>query len=129
MNPRSCLTYDEVRREEESFRSEVEDFCREQGLVLIDPDNREQVERLVAASWPHAAQNRMVDALQVGLRSLLTPPKPPEPQGLGAVVEDADGVLWVRHQTTGGGGWYVNGVTRTWDRISAVRVLSEGVTE
>jgi hypothetical protein len=54
-------------------------------------------------------------------------PRPEEPTGLGAVVEDAQGARWVRHQTTGGGGWYVDGIARPYADIAAVRVLSEGV--
>lgn len=63
----------------------------------------------------------------------LTPPKPAEPTGLGAVVEDEEGVLWtytglgsispwVCPSSRGSvGGW------RNYGEIAAVRVLSEGV--
>ena len=57
------------------------------------------------------------------------PPKPAEPTGLGAVVEDAEGVRWVRtprdpmpwrsaQETV---------MAARWVGINAVRVLSEGV--
>lgn len=65
--------------------------------------------------------------LATSIESQTRPPKPPEPTGLGAVVEDSEGVRWVRHRTSGGGGWFVDGIARTYDRIDAVRVLSEGV--
>jgi len=62
------------------------------------------------------------------------PPKPAEPTGLGAVVEDADGMRWVQARAEeypwrpsvaveiGAGPLY-----KPWDQIDAVRVLSEGV--
>src|SRR5690606_10195009 len=60
-------------------------------LVVIDPDDRAQVERL----WDlfGAAKAYGPDALQAALRELAnpTPPKPDEPTGLGAVVETPGG--------------------------------------
>lgn len=62
------------------------------------------------------------------------PSKPPEPTGLGAVVEDADGTQWVRIQTDYSSPWLVRGAVNhplhkhKWDSIAAVKVLSEGVT-
>jgi hypothetical protein len=104
-------------------------------LVIIDPEDREQVERLVAAfTEQHGAPqggNRF-NAMQVALRSLLGPPKPPEPKGLGAVVEDADGQRWVRvNIATGTAEWRAcdyHGTTCRYADIAAVRILSEGVT-
>ena len=59
----------------------------------------------------------------------LTPPKPPEPTGLGAVVEDEKGLTWVRRHP-GGEAW-VNGYQRwaTYADITAVRILSEGIDQ
>lgn len=112
-------------------------------LVVIDPEDRQQLERLADAfteaedSRTITASQHRVDAMRDALCSLINPPKPPEPTGLGAVVEDADGVLWVRVSSgwfracTGGNsrGRYrrYTGVDSD-DPIAAVRVLSEGVT-
>jgi hypothetical protein len=67
--------------------------------------------------------------MQAALRSLIAPPKPPEPQGLGAVVEDAEGRRWVRVNALIP--WpYEKGDTRvSWTAVAPapVRVLSEGV--
>lgn len=60
---------------------------------------------------------------------LLKPVKPPEPQGLGAVVVDAKGVHCVRADT--GGRPWVHQRGAAWvayDDIDVVKVLSEGVT-
>lgn len=43
-------------------------------LVVIDPEDREQVERLVDAYLD--GSGGLVDSMQFGLRSLLAPPKP-----------------------------------------------------
>ena len=73
-----------------------------------------------------------INALQAALRSLVTPPKPDEPQGLGAVVEDAEGRRWVRVNETLRAVWRpVDASTsnsfRNYPDIAAVKVLSEGV--
>lgn len=109
-------------------------------LLFIDPDDREQVATLHTAlhGGPSGEANwgcRSVGDLAAALRSLLTPPPPPrpdEPMGLGAVVEDEDGTRWVR---TGGDSddipWRRTcdfGVWRRWANITAPRVLSEGVS-
>lgn len=64
------------------------------------------------------------------------PPKPAEPTGLGAVVEDADGLRWVRVADDGlAFAWRPVGNrtsyedNRYWKRVAAVSVLSEGVAE
>ena len=76
-------------------------------LVLIDPEDREQVERL-AKAWDDLANGHaeLRDEawtlsglrLQAALREFAEPPepKPDEPTGLGAVVEDAEGNTWTR---------------------------------
>ena len=63
------------------------------------------------------------------IETQMGPPKPQEPQGLGAVVEDVAGDYWVRtgerfRKCTGPG----RGSFRPYYEIDAVRVLSEGVT-
>jgi len=114
-------------------------------LVVIDPEDREQVERLAEAlneSLDFRDGSLLAGAIEAALADTLhalanpTPPKPAEPVGLGAVVEDAKGVKWVR---LGGLGamWiapelspkYAVPVTRDqYAGIDTVRVLSEGVT-
>lgn len=115
-------------------------------LVVIDPEDREQVERLTADY--DAAVIRMnndpdprdvtpaqrATAMQAALRSLIVPPKPDEPTGLGAVVEDADGDRWVRVETAEPGDpcWFFNAREEDaacchYSDIAAVKVLSEGV--
>lgn len=115
-------------------------------LVVIDPEDREQVEALcrciadtgVAWDWERrsiANRERAVEGVAVALRTLANPvTKPEEPTGLGAVVEDADGEQWVRWSRD------VDMKHAPWTRaeggcddaaykdIAAVKVLSEGVT-
>jgi hypothetical protein len=109
-------------------------------LVVIDPEDRKQVERLRdlmdievirqngAPNPLHVSPGMRGNALQAALRSLLEPPKPLEPTGLGAVVEDADGADWHR---TAEGRWIAGDGLRCraggWGHIAAVKVLSDGV--
>lgn len=114
-------------------------------LVVIDPEDREQVERLLdlAESWlervPYADMSRpnsltRIEAGQQALRALLAPPKPEEPTGLGAVVEDAEGRRYVRGPIAlADMHWnYVNdsgaAICAKWVAVPAIRVLSEGVS-
>ena len=109
-------------------------------LLVIDPEDREQVERLISgvrrARVLQDRDTQMADdgfdrALTAALREFAnpTPPRPDEPMGLGAVVESARGNLYVR----AGDGWLpstVLGMFRNpidWNDIAAVKVLSEGV--
>ena len=55
----------------------------------------------------------------------ITPRKPTEPAGLGAVVEDASGKRFVRYD--GDWPWLDGTANLQWQHINAVRVLSEGV--
>ena len=114
--------------------------CIEDGtmrpLVVLDPEDREQVERLCAAmksnGWTGIDDDAPSD-MQTVLRSLVAPPKPDEPRGLGAVVEDQSGRRWVRIEPEGiAVAWtsHVRGEVPkeySWSNIAAVRVLSEGV--
>lgn len=82
-------------------------------LVVIDPEDREAVERLadafdtsLRAADPdyyeraelYAAEGDDLDVMQAALREFANPkpPRPEEPTGLGAVVEDASSDLYVR---------------------------------
>jgi hypothetical protein len=106
-------------------------------LVVIDPEDREQVERLVRAmpaEWnldqpddPELFEDSTT-GVQQALRSLIAPPRPEEPMGLGAVVEDAEGNRFVRSEATGSYPWSQVGDDDWWTypNIKAVRVLSEG---
>lgn len=104
-------------------------------LVVIDPKDREQVERLGVAIYD--AGFTAASRLQAALRSLIADPKPPEPTGLGAVVEDAEGGMWIRHKPDSGRlrpthAWYpagyVHGSIRTpYSDIDAVRIVAPGV--
>src|SRR5690606_604511 len=80
-------------------------------LVVIDPDDVTQTDA-VLRSLKYLAMNQGVlhltleqlfgdeqsSLFQAALREFAnpTPPKPDEPTGLGAVVEDANGEKWVR---------------------------------
>jgi hypothetical protein len=105
-------------------------------LVVIDPEDAEQVERLAWLLAEKSDQPVSYTALAAAVRDYANPTPPiEEPQGLGAVVEDADGVRSVR--------WNVDGAVAPWRRqhnkddgaamherwcaIKAVRVLSPGV--
>jgi hypothetical protein len=109
---------------------ELRYYCGEpRPLVVIDPEDREQVERLTAAMVNEYGVDVHYDETQAALRSLIAPPRPPEPKGLGAVVEDADGRRWSRANDAGE--WYsADGeeVGPHYSHVAAVRVLSEGVT-
>ena len=118
-------------------------------LVVIDPEDREAVERLrdafneaAEASDPDyyaRAEEYESDEEEMGiwlaaLREFVNPapPKPPEPTGLGAVVEDAEGRIWVRRSLVPGDlPWDLARDREAsgfgWSQIAAVRVLSEGV--
>ena len=106
------------------------------GVVVIDPEDDAAVIDLCGAyaSVDHTVGTR---SMRDALRSLLTTPKPPEPLGLGAVVEDVEGVKWLRMPPTVGPNPWCSwgGVVRSaggradrdYPRIDAVKVLSEGV--
>ena len=104
-------------------------------VLVIDPEDAESVTQLVCALADQGWRPTTAHGCRAALRSLLTPPKPDEPQGLGAVVEDADGVRWTRTQTPPNPGrWRADTPPQVlpgfagYDEINAVRVLSEGVT-
>lgn len=105
-------------------------------LVVIDPEDREQVARLANAITMemYAGDSVAAGDVAAALREFAnpTPPKPEEPTGLGAVVEDAEGLHWVRIQTLYSSPWVRRGTVITgglhkWSDINAVKVLSEGV--
>ena len=105
-------------------------------VVVVDPEDREQVGRLTALFFGlNCASSIDADAMQAALRTLASPPdpKPEEPLGLGAVVEDDEGIQWVRliHDHHGPHPWKPYGSRDkryAYADIAAVKVLSEGVT-
>lgn len=120
---------------------------RARRLVVIDPEDREQVDRLARAyvavhdyagvPWDErkdSAREFVIDNLSAALREFATPtpPRPDEPTGAGAVVADRDGDWWVRlSRGADGAVWRRIGVPparANYADIDVVRVLSEGVT-
>lgn len=80
--------------------------------------------------------DELADMLVTQIEAQTKPPKPVEPNGLGAVVEDATGRTWVRYLRPGTSAPWVwaeapKNVERlsVWSAIDAVKVLSEGVAE
>lgn len=109
-------------------------------LVVIDPETRGAAIEIAQAVGSVVARpgediRHIIDAVQAALRSLVVDPKPPEPQGLGAVVEDGNGRRYVRLLPEYG----TSDPSRVWsdehsqelcyDDIAAVRVLSAGWSE
>ena len=120
-------------------------------LVVIDTDQIPVAKGELTPTWLRnlARQLRGDDSnISTSLENVLTfladeidrqvGTKPDEPTGLGAVVEDADGVLWVRIYTHGAcNDWRTTNdepggeetdARRVWSDITAVRVLSEGIS-
>ena len=99
-------------------------------LVVVDPEGVEQVERLTRLIFGPLT-SASGTSVQEALREFANP-KPDEPTGLGAVVEDAEGNRWVRDEAGGSEPrvWYRRGEesSRNYADVTAVRVLSEGVT-
>lgn len=111
-------------------------------LVVIDPEDREQVERLMRLfppTWnlfPAGDPDAVEDAIIAGENALRefaspTPPKPDEPTGLGAVVEAIYNNHFVRAQS-GDAPWVRvaddgNARSCSWAEIAVVKVLSPGV--
>lgn len=87
--------------------------------------------------WFGMFEDNTVECLVAAFEAAQNPPKPEEPTGLGAVVEDAEGRRYVRHcpgDCEDGNlciPWHrvVDAMNRTYDEFDAVRVLSEGVDQ
>lgn len=106
-------------------------------LVVIDPEDAEQVSRLCSLLGKHHGAHSAVDldldfvSSQAALREFADPkPRIEEPRGLGAVVRDSSGLKWIRVTNTPGTfPWLRDGYgVEGWSNIDAVEVLSEGVT-
>lgn len=109
-------------------------------LVMLDPEDREQVDRLAALVAREAIGSIPTnDATQAALREFANPkPRIEEPRGHLAVVEDADGMRWVnwrdpRQAVVHNCPWISvhdsPGAAREWSDVNAVRILSDGVTQ
>lgn len=107
-------------------------------LLVLDPDCDDDAHRLIRAFWAHTNDDCDDDqAMRDALRSLVAPPKPPkpdEPTGLGAVVEDANGQRYTRVGEDGIAPWYAEAPRhaarpyRYYSDLAIVRILSEGVS-
>ena len=99
--------------------------------VTLRPDNPDDVKRLADAldSLSTAGAWTASDAV-AAMRSLLPPSAPPEPNGLGAVVEVRSDIRECRvkcvrtHATKQP--WSGDGVAREWSQLPAVTVLTHG---
>jgi hypothetical protein len=105
---------------------------RARPLAVIDPEDMEAVSQLMG----HFSRadgaiygKRGVDNMQAALREFAEPkpPRPDEPTGLGAVVEDENGARWTRVGVNGM--WMQQGVVGgcLYDDVRAVRVLAAGL--
>jgi hypothetical protein len=96
-------------------------------LLVLDPEDAEGVARL-AEALRNVSGNLPIyaDDVASALRSLLDP-KPEEPKGLGAVVRDRDGRIFVRQVD----GWWrgEDPCSVNWPAVDVVEVLSHGVPE
>ena len=107
-------------------------------LVVIDPEDRAQVERLTASIYDQATDRPYVggaaDGVQAALREFAnpTPARTDEAQGLGDLVLTVTRHLYIRHGN-GRAAWMLAGAspdnrdTYPYSEIDAVRVLSDGV--
>ncbi len=100
-------------------------------LVVLDPEHREQVERLLLAfDYAPDAVALALDDMQAALRSFVTPPKPDEPTKWGVVearcVHSESRRTWVRNED---GNWYPlgGGPADDWDSLKEPVVIREGV--
>lgn len=100
-------------------------------VAVIAYKDRGAVERLGQALYNASSRVQdEVDCIADALREFANPkpPKPEEPTGLGAVVEDTEGEQWVRFRAATGWWWRdVLGKNCRYADLPAVRVLSEGV--
>lgn len=109
--------------------------------VTIDPDDRAQIERLLQLEGQAVAEIRAIqggggvliaDAFELALRRLADPNARlvvEEPLGLGAVVEDVEGNVFVRHVVIANAKpWRLTDQEwRSWDEIIPKQIHSYGV--
>ena len=113
-------------------------------VVVISPEDREQVERLeahirAANGWNRLHMDRRTDALQTALREFASPAPPKPDHAVGTVVEasaafdDGKGFGPAKWAATEDGSWTCLtdghvGTALPWPFLKNVRVLSEGVS-
>jgi hypothetical protein len=101
-------------------------------LVLLDLDDYSWLPNRLRIDGDRVAgeTGRKMHLLADQIDAQICPPKPAEPTGLGAVVEDAEGRRWVftGDRDAVGSWWLCADDPSRWPDIAAVRVLSEGVT-
>ena len=122
---------------QDCYHYKTADLADVRPLVVLDPEDHKQVAQLLNKLQDMSYSAHACGAfscLAEALRSLARPPKPPEPTGDGAVVEDRMGHRWVRiagpEPDRESKPWRHRGHTaRTWEHVNAVRVLSEGVRD
>lgn len=76
----------------------IDFFAAPRPLVVIDPEDREQVERLRLALDAEVAGYVSSGATGIALRSLIEPPLPEEPEPFGARVVDSASDEWARRR-------------------------------
>lgn len=108
-------------------------------LVVVDPEDSrffavEAAQRACSALnvMPGRVITPAIEAVQDVLREFARPtPRIEEPTGLGAVVEDESGQIWISVDVDGGRWHHKIGHTqaevREWRDFTAVRILSPGV--
>lgn len=82
-------------------KSRCTDESNARPLVVIDPENEEEVVLLVNAYYNAPDSPAAVNQMQDALRSLIADPEPEEPTGLGALVAAGLG----KYLRLGGGTW------------------------
>jgi len=99
-------------------------------LALVDPTDTLATLRDAEAMMLGGGVNKpRLASLIEQIEAQTKPPKPAEPTGLGAVVEDSEGFRWVRNDAPIEPSWRCDHRGwQTWAKVDAVRVLSEGVT-
>lgn len=96
--------------------------------IVLELDVPRLIVRDLRDNYPAVAR-----ALASQIEKQIQPPKPTEPTGLGAVVEDEHGGRFVRTEEAEFHPWRrraaanLNNSVYDYDHIDAVRVLSEGV--
>ncbi len=107
-------------------------------LLVLDPDDADQMHQIAGHFWGHdkGGHEETTRRITEAVRAMLpkpTPVRPPEPTGLGAVVEDDSHRRFVRVDDRKRP-WVTQslGVANrlSWDEVAEnpVKVLSEGVT-
>jgi hypothetical protein len=137
--------------DERQFKWRDDEVSEARPLVVIDPEDREQIQRLMAGYFDHnrgipadaPIRSTGVDYMQSALREFAnpTPPKPPEPTNYLAVVQTSDGRRYWRwssgtmHTSVP---WRVLGAVHAdtededgnfrYDELHVVEIESEGVS-